>query len=189
MSKRANAMYRYKQAETDDEFEQIFRLNYEVFVDELGQHPPRADARLVDKFHAKNRYAIALEGDHVVGMIAFHAEPPFSVAEKLADPGVLTALGSIAEIRLLAIAREHRSRRVLRGLFLAVYHQSLEYDAIVISGRVEEEKMYTALGFRALGPAVESGASRFIPMAVRVRELFARASKWQGPRDAVNRHA
>ena len=85
-------MYRFKRAETTDEFEQIFRLNHGVFAEELGQYAPQQSRALVDKFHDKNYYVIALEGDRVVGMIAFHDRPPYSVAQKLRDVSVLEKL-------------------------------------------------------------------------------------------------
>jgi len=55
----------------------------------LEQHPTQPGERLVDKFHDKNRYVIALADDQIIGMIAVHDQPPFSVAAKLADPSVL----------------------------------------------------------------------------------------------------
>ena len=171
-------MYRFKPAETAEEFAQVFRLNHEVFAAELGQHAVRPSEQLVDKFHDKNRYVIALEGDRVVAMIAFHDQPPYSVAEKLAEPRTLDSLGSLAEIRLLAIDPEHRHGTLLRGLFVAVYERSLAKDAIVISGRVEEQAMYHSLGFRPLGPPVRSGGAEFVPMAVRVADLAVKARRW-----------
>src|SRR5712692_7192240 len=137
MWRKASRMYRFKQAETEAEFEQVFRLNHSVFAAELGQHAPHSSEQLVDKFHTKNQYVIALEEDRVVAMIAFHDQAPYSVAEKLADPRALDSLGSLAEIRLLAIEPEHRHGALLRGLFVAVYERARSHDAIVISGRLE----------------------------------------------------
>ena len=173
--------YRFKPAETPEEFEQIFRLNHDVFAEELGQYSAQPSARLVDKFHSKNQYVIALFEDAVVAMISVHFEPPYSVAQKLADPSVLEPLGNLAEIRLLAIVPAHRHGTLLRGLFVAVYDRSRACDTLVISGRVEKQAMYRSLGFRPLGPAVRSGAAEYIPMAVKVSALAARAAKWGRP--------
>jgi GNAT superfamily N-acetyltransferase len=172
--------YRFKQAETDEEIQQIFELTHEVFAAEVGQYGRCASGRLIDKFHAKNRYAIATHGGRVVGMIAFHDQPPYSAAEKLGDPRILQGLGKLAEIRLLAIRPEYRRRMVLRGLLLAIYECAQAHDAVVISARVEEYRLYAALGFRPLGPAVRSGAAEFVPMAVRVVDLRERAKRWAG---------
>ena len=58
---------RFKIASGEPEFEQIFRLNYKTFVEEIPQHRNNPEQRLVDKFHAENTYAICL----VEGRLAF----------------------------------------------------------------------------------------------------------------------
>ena len=40
--------YRFKQAETPGEFEQIFHLNHAVFAGELEQHPAQPGERLIE---------------------------------------------------------------------------------------------------------------------------------------------
>jgi GNAT superfamily N-acetyltransferase len=174
----ACSAYRIKQAETEAEFDQIFQLNQRIFARELHQYAPSGD-RLVDKFHAKNQYWIALDGESVVGMIAFHDQPPFSVADKLADPQILNTLGRLAEVRLLAIDPEHRNGLLLVGLLVAVYQQARAYKSIAISGHRDELAMYRRLGFRELGPPVRSGEAEFVPMAVSVADLGPRAQRWR----------
>jgi hypothetical protein len=178
MWKRANVKYRFKTAETAEEFDQIFRLNHSVFAGEVGQYPLDASERLVDKFHDKNRYVIAVGPEGVVGMLAFHDQPPCSVEAKLADRSVLDGLGQIAEIRLLAVDPAHRSGSLLRGLFMTTYPYIESHDTLVISGSVAEENMYRTMGFTPLGPAVQSGATWFIPMRVRMADLAEGARRW-----------
>jgi GNAT superfamily N-acetyltransferase len=173
----ACSAYRIKQAETETEFEQIFRLNQRIFAAELRQYET-AGTRLVDKFHSKNQYWIALAGDSVVGMIAIHDQPPYSVADKLPDPSILDTLGRLAEIRLLAIDPDHRNRMLLAQLLLAVYRQARTHESIAISGHLDELEMYRRLGFRDLGPPVRSGEAEFVPMAVKIADLGARAARW-----------
>lgn len=171
--------YRFKKADSEGEFEQIFRLNHSVFAGELEQHPVRASERLVDKFHDKNHYVIALFDDAVVGMIALHDQPPFSVADKLADPAILESYGRLIEVRLLAVEPEHRKGVVMAGLMLGAYEFAKEYEAVVISGHAERLGIYHELGFRDLGPPVESGRALYVPMALRVTELARRHARWQ----------
>ncbi len=172
--------YRFKQAVTEDELEQIFRLNHSVFAGELAQYPQLPGGRLVDKFHDKNTYLIAVCAEVVVGMIALHDQPPFSVAGKLADPhATLGVLGRLIEVRILAVEPAHRGGRVMAGLMLALYEYARAYDTIVISGHAEKAAIYHELGFRDLGPAVKSGEALYIPMAVGVAELSERQSRWQ----------
>ena len=49
----------YKIANTAEEYEQIFKLNYETFVEEIPQHEKNETKKLKDKFHDKNIYIIA----------------------------------------------------------------------------------------------------------------------------------
>ena len=171
--------YQFKVAETEDEFDQIFRLNHAVFAGELEQYPTLASERLVDKFHEKNLYLIALADGEVVGMISLHAEPPFSVAGKLADPAVLQVYGRLVEVRLLAVEPAHRNGVVMAGLMLGVYEHARAYDTIVISGHLEKAALYRELGFTDLGPPVESGHALYVPMAIRVADLAERQARWQ----------
>ena len=54
------------------EFDQIHRLNYRTFVDEIQQYQGSGNGLLVDKFHDKNAYFIALHEGRVVGMVSAH---------------------------------------------------------------------------------------------------------------------
>src|SRR5262245_14530895 len=85
--------YAFKLADTDEELEQIHRLNYRTFVEEIPQYPDASGGRLVDKFHAKNTYFIALVDARVVGMLSVHDQPPFSVAGRMRDPSLLERPG------------------------------------------------------------------------------------------------
>ena len=43
-------------------FLQIHQLNYKTFVEEIPQHQQNTEKMLVDKFHNKNKYIIAMKG-------------------------------------------------------------------------------------------------------------------------------
>ena len=171
--------YQFKVADTDDEFDQIFRLNHATFAGELEQHPTVASERLVDKFHEKNAYMIALADGKVVGMLSMHAQPPFSVAGKLADPGVLDPYGRLSEIRLLAVEPAHRHGVVMAGLILAGFEYVRTSDALVISARADKLRLYRGLGFTELGPPVQSGRAMYVPMVVRVADFAGRMARWK----------
>jgi aspartate aminotransferase-like enzyme len=165
--------YLLKVAETPAELEEVHKLNYRTFVREIPQHADRGDGRLVDKFHDRNVYFIAIREGRVVGMVSAHGRPPFSIAEKLADPSVLARLGEkLIEVRLLAVEPEERSSMVFAGLgwCLHRYAQRSGGTHLVISGISDRRRLYERLGFSAIGPAVQSGAAWFIPMAKRVGE-------------------
>jgi aspartate aminotransferase-like enzyme/N-acyl-L-homoserine lactone synthetase len=159
----------FKQASTASEFEQIHRLNYRTFAEEIGQYAPDGSGVLVDKFHDKNVYFIAVESERVVGMVAVHDQPPFSAEARLTDPDALDRLGGpLLEVRLLALEAESRNRLVFAGLLWEVYRYAhrLGYSHIIISGITEKLEMYERIGFRRLGDGVASGAATFVPMAL-----------------------
>ena len=118
---------RFKEANTAEEIEQIHRLNHQVFAEEVGQHPQTADGRLIDRFHLRNRYFIATQGDLVVGMISVHDGPDFSVESRLKDVSVLRALRAPLEVRLLAIRPEYRNRSILLGLGWMMWRYAVEH--------------------------------------------------------------
>ncbi len=166
--------YEFKRAASADEFDQIRRLNHQVFVDEVGQHEATDSGRLIDRFESKSIYFIAQRGDVLAGMISVHDEPPFSISGKLSDSSVLTKLGSrLLEVRLLAIQPNERHTAVFAGLLYAVFRYAAagRYSHLLISGLQERRTMYERLGFRALGPAVGSGNAQFIPMAVELGRI------------------
>jgi predicted N-acetyltransferase YhbS len=158
--------YTFQQATTDHEFEQIHRLNYRTFVEEVPQHHAAEPDRLVDKFHDKNTYFVAVADRTVVGMISVHDQPPFSIAARLPDPAILSLPGRRSlEVRLLAVEPAHRGGPVMIGLlWTALVHARENYDDVYISGVEVRVPLYERLGFRALGPAVPDGTAAFVPM-------------------------
>ena len=157
----------YKLAALDSEFEQIHRLNYETFVEEIPQHGENPERRLVDKFHGENTYIVCLDGEELAGMLAVRDKRPFSLDQKL--PGLdsyLPRSRSLCELRLLCVKKERRYRKVLLGLFtkLAAYCEEKKYDLAIISANVAQGKLYRNLGFIPFGPEVGREGARYQPM-------------------------
>ena len=165
---------RFRIASEESEFEQIFRLNYKTFVEELPQHPPNPEKRLVDRFHHENTYLIALDGDELVGMMAVRDKRPFSLDEKLGNIDRYLPPGrKICEIRLLAVLPSHRTGMVFQGLLklLLDYGVSRHYNLSVISGTVRQQKLYKHLGFVPFGPLVGAKEAQFQPMYLTLEEF------------------
>lgn len=166
--------YLFKRAETEDEFEQIHALNYRTFVNEIAQYADQGGGRLIDKFHHKNIYFIAIKDGQVVGMVSVHGQPPFSIADRLADPSILNRPDiNPLEVRLLAIDQEKRGTLVFAGLVYLMYVYAEEMGAthLFISGVAERLSIYQELGFEPLGPAVQAGKATFLPMVNRVADI------------------
>ena len=172
----------FKLATEGWEFEQIHRLNYRTFVEEIPQHQPSAHQRLVDKFHAENTYLICLSQQKLVGMLAVRSQRPFSLDQKLPQLDSYLPPGrTICEIRLLAIEKKFRGARggqVLQGILALLWQLGVEkgYDLAIISGTTRQAKLYQHLGFVPFGPLVGAGDAQFQPMYVTLEtfEVTAR---------------
>lgn len=172
----------FKFAAEDWEFEQIHRLNYRTFVEEIPQHQASPSHRLVDKFHAENTYLICLANQKIIGMLAARGNRPFSLDQKLPELDChLPAGRSVCEIRLLAIDPRFRGARggqVLSGLLALLWQHGVEkgYDLAIISGTLRQARLYQHLGFVPFGPLVGAGDAQFQPMYVTLEtfEVTAR---------------
>jgi aspartate aminotransferase-like enzyme len=172
----------FKFATEDWEFEQIHRLNYKTFVEEIPQHHPSPTQRLVDRFHAENTYLIGLQNRKLVGMLAVRGTRPFSLDQKLPNLDAhLPAGRTICEIRLLALEKKFRGARggqILQGILALLWQHGVEkgYDLAIISGTTRQFRLYQHLGFVPFGPVVGSGDAQFQPMYVTLEtfEVTAR---------------
>lgn len=178
---------RFKVATTTDEFEQIHRLNYRTFVEEIPQHEPNPERRLVDRFHRQNTYLVCLRGDRLIGMMAARADRPFSLDAKLPDLDTHLPSGrTVCEIRLLAVEPGERRGVVFWGLARLMWDYCRErgWDLAVASCTVRQMKLYRHLGFVPFGPIVGGAEALFQPMyltaeafAERVRTVEARPTR------------
>src|SRR5262249_10485455 len=139
------------------EFEQVHQLNYRTFVEEIPQHAPNPEGKLVDRFHEENLYVIVLNGRTLVGMLAIRSKRPFSLDSKVPNLDAhLPAGRKPVEVRLLAIVPEFRKTAVFVALFEHAVRQCLDdgFDLAVISGTTRQLKLYRHLGFITFGPLV-----------------------------------
>lgn len=171
----------FKFATEDWEFEEIHRLNYRTFVEEIPQHQPSSTHRLVDKFHAENTYLIGLCGRKLAGMLAVRGKRPFSLDQKLENlDSYLPAGRSVCEIRLLAIEKKFRGAQVLQGILALLWQHGIErgYDLAIISGTTRQIRLYQHLGFVPFGPLVGTGEAQFQPMYVTLETFETTAREF-----------
>ncbi|MCA1058974.1 aminotransferase class V-fold PLP-dependent enzyme [Rossellomorea aquimaris] len=172
-------MLQYKIARDPDEFQQIYSLNYQTFVEEIPQHEINDSRMLKDRFHDENTYVIAKAGDEVVGMIAVRSDRPFSLDQKLGNlDEYLPPHSVLCEIRLLSVKETYRSTRVFYQLCEVLLSHCLEkgYTMALISGTVRQLKLYKRMGFRPFAKLVGKDAARFQPMYL-TRESFENSTK------------
>ena len=171
----------FKFAAEDWEFEQIHRLNYRTFVEEIPQHQASPTHRLVDKFHEQNTYLICLCGRRLAGMLAVRGQRPFSLDQKLEHLDSYLPPGrKVCEIRLLAIDKKYRGTQILQGILALLWQHGIEkgYDLAIISGTTRQFKLYQHLGFVPFGPTVGSGEAQFQPMYVTLETFETTAREF-----------
>jgi len=172
------------------EFEAIHRLNYKTFVEEIPQHAHNPEQRLVDKFHAENTYAICMQGDQLVGMVAGRGHRPFSLDAKLPDLDKhLPAGRKPLEVRLLSVEKKFRNGFVFSKLVGLIAHHFREqgYDLAIISGTVRQLRLYKHLGFLPFGPTVGTGDAQFQPMYLTLETFLQMAKLLSPPSPEVSR--
>lgn len=162
----------FKIASEPNELDQIHRLNYRTFVEEIPQHQPNADKLLVDRFHDENTYCICLDGTNLVGMLAMRARRPFSLDYKV--PGLdhyLPSGASLCEMRLLAVEPEYRRPGLFARLIRFAAEEGIRqgYTVAVASGTLRQTRLYRRMGFVPFAQPVGSGAARFQPMYLTLR--------------------
>ena len=175
--------YTFKVAEEAWEIEQIHRLNYSTFVEEIPQHQRNIERRLVDKFHHENTYLICVQNRQILGMMAVRDKRPFSLDQKLSDlDSYLPLHHRVCEVRLLATDQKQRNPRILVGIMrlLEQYVTEKGYDLLLISGTVHQRQLYLAMGFEPFGPVVGSGDAQFQPMYISLQNYESRfRDRWR----------
>ncbi|MDE0583142.1 GNAT family N-acetyltransferase [Planococcus sp. A6] len=169
----------YKIADSEEEMEQIHRLNYETFVEEIPQHDKSQEQRLVDRFHEENTYWIAKQDNRLIGMVALRGIRPFSLDQKLgAVDHYLPDEAKPCEVRLLSVRREYRGKRVFFGLLQQVVASCLQqdYNCVLISGTVRQARLYRHIGFKPFGPLIGTENAQYQPMLL-TKEYFTSAGK------------
>lgn len=163
-----------KIANSEREFEQIHRLNYRTFVDEIPQHKKREDRRLVDVFHDKNNYVIATINEKLIGMLAYNTQRPFSLDKKGVDINSKIPAGTkIAEIRLLAVENQWRKStitfRLLQALIIRLKEQKIQMG--FISATTLQMDFYKKIGFISFGELVGKEGAWYQPMYITFDQL------------------
>jgi hypothetical protein len=129
---------------------------------------------LVDRFHNRNKYLIARNGEQVIGMVCYNSERPFSLDEKIDNlDRYLPHHTRLVEVRLLSVAKEQRKAliayRLLQYLCQTLLQQN--FDAAVISGTTMQTKLYVAMGFTPFGSLVGNKGALYQPMFITLRNL------------------
>lgn len=174
------ARLNFKVATEAEELEQIHRLNYRTFVEEIPQHTPNEQKVLVDRFHDENTYFLCLDGQQLVGMLAMRSRRPFSLDDKVAElDSYLPQGAAVCEFRLLAVEPDYRKPGVFARLLRFAVGEGVKrgYNLAVVSGTVSQTRLYARMGFVPFAEPVGPMKARYQPMYLTLstaQQLFAR---------------
>ena len=178
----ASARYRVRLGSPADR-DWIYSLRYEVYADELNQHPGNPTGRLRDALDDDGAvYLVATWDDAPVGFVS--VTPPWAGRWSLdkyvsrADLPVLDSPG-VFEVRILTVASPWRRTPLAALLMFAALRwvESRGGRQVVAMGRADLLGMYQAAGLRAVGHTVVAGAVPFEVMSAPVSALTAGARR------------
>ncbi len=153
----------------------IHALNYRTFVEDIPQHAPNAERRLVDRFHRDNVYAVYERHGRVVGMVSGRTQRPFSLDEKLGGVDAYLPSGRTpVEIRLLAVESAYRASRVFAQLVghITRHFLGLGYNLGIMSGTTRQLRLYRHLGFQPFGPLIGTELAPYQPMYIAAETVL-----------------
>ncbi|MFC8142423.1 aminotransferase class I/II-fold pyridoxal phosphate-dependent enzyme [Streptomyces paradoxus] len=163
----------------------IHELRHRVYAEELGQHVPNAEGRLVDGLDGDNIYLVATRCADRVGFVS--VTPPWVGRyglDKYLTREELPLLdeADVFEVRLLTVEPDARAGAAGALLMYAALRwiASRGGRRVVAMGRTDLVGMYRAAGLRPVGRAVRSGAVDYEVLTGEVAELS---------RSAAGRHA
>src|SRR4029077_239308 len=155
---------RVKIASEEWELEQVYGLTYRTFVEEIPQHSPNDERRLVDRLLARSVCYVCLDGRRLRGMVVIGSERPFSLDAKLDHlDSYLPPHRSPCEVRLLAVERDDRGGTVYVALMGAVLRHARKhgYDLAVLSGAKRQLHLYHHMGCVPIGPPIGTAAAPY----------------------------
>ncbi|MFJ8828177.1 aminotransferase class I/II-fold pyridoxal phosphate-dependent enzyme [Streptomyces sp. NPDC102467] len=161
---------------TTDDLGWIYELRHRVYAQELGQHAPNSEGRLVDGLDGDNVYLIAARGPVRVGFVS--VTPPWAGRyglDKYLTREELPLLdeADVFEVRLLTVEPDARSGAAAALLMYAALRWAASRGGrrVVAMGRADLVSMYRAAGLQPVGRTVQSGAVAFEVLTGEVAEL------------------
>ncbi|MFF4981323.1 aminotransferase class I/II-fold pyridoxal phosphate-dependent enzyme [Streptomyces sp. NPDC001046] len=169
-----------------DDMPWIHELRHRVYAQELGQHAPNAEGRLVDGLDGENVYLVAARDADRVGFVS--VTPPWVGRyglDKYLTRSELPLLdeADVFEVRLLTVEPDARSGAAGAALIYAALRwiASRGGRRVVAMGRSDLIGMYRAAGLRPVGRTVRSGAVDFEVLTADVTELSRYAAGRHAP--------
>jgi hypothetical protein len=156
----------------------IYEMRHEVYAQELGQHKTTPNRMLSDALDSFNEYLTAHIDGTLAGFISI--TPPcfgkYSIDKYLTrDILPLQFDDSLYELRILTVAKEHRSSGLAAVLMYAAFRWVEERNGrhIVALGRADVLSIYLKQNLRPLGHRIKAGAVTFELLEASVKQMRA----------------
>ena len=150
----------------DADRQRIYRLRYEIYGRELGQHPANASGALRDPLDAFNVYLVARVGRDLAGFISI--TPPtdsgYSIDKYFARESLPFPFAEqLYEVRLLTVLPAYRGGELATLLMYAAFRwiESHGGTRVAAIGREELLELYGRCGLERTGMKARCGAVQF----------------------------
>jgi histidinol-phosphate/aromatic aminotransferase/cobyric acid decarboxylase-like protein len=154
----------------------IYAMRHEVYAQELGQHQTNPDHMLSDSLDSFNEYITAHIDGRLAGFISI--TPPccgqYSIDKYISRDALPVPFDdTLYELRILTVAKEHRSSRLAAILMYAAFRwvEEREGKHIVALGRTDVLSIYLKHGLQPLNQRIKAGAVTFELLTTTVKEL------------------
>lgn len=163
--------------------EEIYRLRYEVYARELGQHALNQAGALNDPLDEFNLYIVATFEGALAGFVSI--TPPgfgsYSIDKYICRENFpeLTA-EQLYEVRLLTVTNRFRRRETAGLLMYAALRwiESQNGERIVAIGRREVLDLYVHVGLERLKHQIRSGAVAYELLSATVSQMVERVKNF-----------
>jgi histidinol-phosphate/aromatic aminotransferase/cobyric acid decarboxylase-like protein len=165
--------------------EEIYRVRYEVYACELGQHPANAAMSLTDPLDAGNIYLVARVGGKMAGFISVTPPGPdrYSIDKYFPREHLPFAVDEgLYEIRLLTVLPGYRGSEAAVLLMYAAFRwvESHGGQRLVAIGRREILDLYLNVGLKPVGKFARSGHVTYDLLHATVPEMRAGLQQFSG---------
>jgi histidinol-phosphate/aromatic aminotransferase/cobyric acid decarboxylase-like protein len=175
MAREGRHKFRISIAKAEDRSE-IYQMRHDVYAQELGQHKPTSEQMLSDSLDSFNEYITARIDGRLAGFISI--TPPgfgkYSIDKYVArDALPIPFDDTLYELRVLTVAKRHRSSRLAAVLTYAAFRWVEERNGknIVAMGRTDVLSIYLKFGMQLVNHQIKAGAVTFELLKITVVQL------------------
>jgi histidinol-phosphate/aromatic aminotransferase/cobyric acid decarboxylase-like protein/GNAT superfamily N-acetyltransferase len=169
----------------DADRQRTYRMRYEIYGRELGQHPPNASGQLRDALDDFNVYLVAKAGGELAGFVSITppTEAGYSIDKYFVRESLpLTFDDQFYEVRLLTVLPRYRRGELAMLLMYAAFRWIESHGGmrVVAIGREELLALYERCGLTRTGMKTRCGAVQFELLHADVAALRRRSDELAG---------